>query len=86
MIYEGKNCGQQRANVVDSSWFINKLSNGQNEVIRYALSRYQHSAGDTYHLTLFTGDNPLNLSITGVIVEFSTTTSYIWWAFLYRAK
>jgi hypothetical protein len=88
MYYEGKNRGQRMADDASSSEllrsrFIYKLSNGKNEVIGYALSRYQHSAGDTYSLTLVTGNNLFNTTVTRVIIEFTTTTYYTWWAYLF---
>ena len=86
MFYEGRNMGQEIANQQGrnprATW-IPSLSIGQSQAIRNVLNRYQNRVGDTYVITLVLNNSPnsrSNVAIS-VIVEMTSSTDYICWAY-----
>jgi len=87
MDYVGKNVGQELASGARSLHTpTTRISNGRWEAINNLLNRYRHSAGDTYIIQLFSGMNwpPISLPPSThhlIIVEYTSSTRYNWWAF-----
>ena len=83
MSFDGRNVGQQRANVMarEGAQRVHSLSRGQEQAIDSALRRFQNRAGDTFSIGLVTHNSQI---IRFVIVEMNSATDWGYWAFAVR--
>jgi hypothetical protein len=92
MSYYGRNNGQRKANWAnqfDHMVQTTRVSNGQWEAVRYMMNRYRHSAGDTYRFIITyypRGRRQMPLDGVSIIVEFTSSREFIWWAFFDRTR
>jgi hypothetical protein len=92
--YIGKNKGQENADLFGGPWtdytWIERLSNNQQDLIRRMLNKYQRARDDTFHLTLsywprsWSCDFPYTAIM--VIVEYTTNTDWVYWAYNVNTK
>ena len=82
MCFDGRNVGQQRANVQsrDGGQSVHSLSRGQEQAIDSALRRFQNRPGDTFSIVLVSQNSGI---IRFVIIEMNSTTNWDYWAFTF---